>query len=108
MRLIDADALIETVKNAIYDYWNFGSGGYYLAEDVIEDIELAPTINAVSIEQYDELREDFVDFVCSGTSNLAPYCKNRCDDCVDHHGWCTYKECKGFNPDGRGREEDGK
>ena len=58
--------------------------------------------NAILLsEQYEELREDFVDFVCSGTNNPAPYCKNRCDECVDGRGWCTYQRCRGFNPDGR-------
>lgn len=69
--------------------------------DVIQRIENAPAIDAVSIEQYEDLREDFVDFVCSGTNNLAPYCKNCCDECVDGRGWCTYQRCRGFNPDGR-------
>lgn len=57
--------------------------------------------NVVSKEQYEELREAFVDYVCSGVPNLAPYCKNRCDECVDGRGWCTYQRCRGFNPDGR-------
>lgn len=53
------------------------------------------------VEQYEELREDFVDFVCSGVHNPAPYCKNSCDECVDSYGYCTYRRCIGFNPDGR-------
>ena len=57
--------------------------------------------NVVSKEQYEELREDFVDLVCSGTNNPAPYCKNRRDECVDWYGYCTYNKCNGFNPDGR-------
>lgn len=53
------------------------------------------------IEQYEELREAFVDYVCSGVNNPAPYCTNRCDECVDGRGWCAYQRCRGFNPDGR-------
>lgn len=62
--------------------------------------------NVVSREQYEELREAFVDYVCSGVRNQAPYCKNRCDECVDNRGWCTYQKCRGFNPDGRVYDED--
>lgn len=60
-------------------------------------------INA--LEQYEDLREAFVDFVCSGIHNPAPYCKNSCNECVDSRGYCTYKKCRGFNPDGRVYEE---
>ena len=51
-------------------------------------------------EQYDDLRENFIDYVCSGTNNLAPYCLNRCEECVDCHGWCKQDsdKCHGFNP----------
>ena len=34
-----ADKLKEKISNSIYEYWNFGTGGYYLAEDVEEDID---------------------------------------------------------------------
>ena len=59
------------------------------------------TANVVSKEKYEELREAFVDFVCSGVHNPAPYCKNSCNECVDSYGYCTYRRCTGFNPDGR-------
>ena len=59
----------------------------------------------VETEKYNELREALVDFVCSGVHNPAPYCKNRCDECVDDRGWCTYRRCNGFNPDGTGEEQ---
>lgn len=50
-------------------------------------------------EKYEELREAFVDYVCSGVPNPAPYCKNRSPDCVDGRGWCLYGDnCRGFNP----------
>lgn len=48
-RLIDANALKEQITKEIHHYWNEGVGGYYLAEDVIPDIELAPTVDAVPV-----------------------------------------------------------
>ncbi len=66
-----------------------------------------PTVDAVEVEKYNDLREDFVDFVCSGVHNPAPYCKNACEECVNERGWCTYNEsCNGFNPDGERRNGD--
>ena len=51
------------------------------------------------VEMYHELRENFIDFVCSGIPNVAPYCLNRCEGCCDAHGWCRQTDkCKGFNP----------
>jgi hypothetical protein len=49
---------------------------------------------------YCELREAFIDYVCSGSNNLADYCLNRCPECVDKRGWCINlsDHCKGFNP----------
>ena len=58
-----------------------------------------PAADVVETEKYNDLREAFIDFVCSGVHNPAPYCKNRCDGCVDKYGCCTYKQCNGFNPD---------
>jgi hypothetical protein len=48
-RLIDANALKNLVMNEIIHYWNSGEGGYYLAEDVIPDIDNAPTVDAVEV-----------------------------------------------------------
>jgi hypothetical protein len=50
------------------------------------------------VEMYNELRENFVDYVCSGVRNEAPYCLNRCEYCVDSRGWCKVERCQGFNP----------
>lgn len=63
----------------------------------------APTADVVSADDYENLRIAFVDYVCSGTQNPAPYCKNRHPDCVTSYGWCikTGNKCRGFNPDGR-------
>lgn len=50
------------------------------------------------VGMYHELRENFVDYVCSGIRNEAPYCLNKCEDCVDKRGWCKLERCQGFNP----------
>ena len=64
----------------------------------------APTIDAVPGGKHDALREEFIDYVCSGVSNPAPYCKNRCTECVNEYGWCRDKgeNCAGFEPDEEG------
>lgn len=49
-------------------------------------------------DQLEDLRLDFVDYVCSGVQNPFPYCKNKLYDCDDGRGWCTYRHCHGFNP----------
>lgn len=65
MALIDRDALAA----------DFMAGGIYPLF-VRRRIENAPAVDAVLTEKYDALREAFVDYVCSGVSNPAPYCKN--------------------------------
>ena len=61
-------------------------------------------VEVVPKEKYDELRESFIDYVCSGITNPAPYCKNRCAECVNKYGWCRDKgeNCAGFDPDKEG------
>lgn len=97
-RLIDANKL---KTKAIADP-DSGEGIVY-----VQDIDAAPTVDAMEVEkykvlreQYHELRENFIDYVCSGTCNVAPYCLNRCKGCVDSCGWCNQgsDECHGFNP----------
>ena len=87
---------------AEYDRQHEGEPGK--ARKLIED---ATAIDAMEVKQYEtllemynELRENFVDYVCSGTQNVAPYCLNKCNECVDKWGWCKqYSDhCKGFNP----------
>ena len=96
-RLIDADDLI-------YEIRKHRKPGYGYAT---HEIDLAPTVYAVPVEQYKalydmyhELRENFIDYVCSGVPNLAPYCLNKCEGCVDRRGWCKQDsdKCQGFNP----------
>ena len=111
MRLIYADALPRTqlVERKMHVAKNGRLGMRHEIVNVVrvEDVENAPTVDAVDAGKYNDLREAFVDFVCSGTHNPAPYCKNRCDECVDGWGWCTHQNCRGFNPDGeRGDGDD--
>ena len=74
---------------------------------VAKGIKLEKTVDAVEAEKYNDLREAFVDYVCSGIPNPAPYCGNRCKECVDGRGWCKEDpaSCKGFNPDGERRTD---
>ena len=34
-----AERAKKTIHDSVYQYWNFGEGGYYLAEDVDDDID---------------------------------------------------------------------
>lgn len=51
-RLIDADALEKAISKNIDDFWRGGDGGggYYLAEDAIGEVRIAPTIIQASKE----------------------------------------------------------
>lgn len=107
-RLIDANAL--RVHRGI----NVGANLGGLRAIVLEkDIRNAPTVDAVEVdkyielrEQYDrlftefhELRDSFVDYVCSGIPNPSPFCKNKRHGCCDSYGWCKHDDqCTGFNP----------
>lgn len=52
-----------------------------------------------AIEKYNTEKEDFLDYVLSGTQNAAPFCRNRHPDCVDKRGWCISVKCHGFSRD---------
>lgn len=67
---------------------------------LVAEVERLERQLTVATQEIEELREDFVDFACSGVNNLAPYCKNQTKGCVDGRGWCNNKsgECKGFTP----------
>ena len=74
---------------------------YHRIKQAISD---APTVAAVPLEAYNELCEMFMDYVCSGVPNPAPFCENACDECLNAYGWCSNGEneaCKGFVPKGR-------
>mgnify|MGYP003300584007 CR=1 FL=1 len=105
-RLIDANALIQNHGN---DVTNWDKP--YAVK--ISSIENAPTVDAVEVEKYIELREQydkvfteyhelrdaFVSYVCGGIPNPSPFCKNSCGGCVDGYGWCKFNDkCRGFNP----------
>ena len=113
-RLIDANALIEAInglktkdlykkRRSLVERW-VRNNGYdillllvkHFPNEVSVDVKQYETLR----EQYHELRENFIDYVCSGTCNVAPYCLNRCEGCVDKWGYCKqYSDyCKGFNP----------
>lgn len=71
-----------------------------------ERIGDSPTVAAVPMEAYNELCEMFMDYACSGVSNLAPFCENVCPECLNSYGWCSNGEneaCKGFVPMGRSK-----
>ena len=63
-----------------------------------------PSVDAVPVVQYNDLRDDFIDYVCSGVQNPAPYCGNATEKCVDARGWCVNNECNGFTPRGERKE----
>lgn len=67
--------------------------------DAAQDyIELREQYDKIFLEFHD-LRDAFIDYVCSGTPNPSPFCLNKCPGCCDSYGWCKYNdECKGFNP----------
>ena len=114
-RLIDANALMDacraTLMCDVFPNWaNMPNNEKNVAVKIgiaFKRIHKnAQTVDAVEaekykalLEMYNELRENFVDFVCSGTPNVAPYCLNRCDGCCDAYGWCRQSTlCQGFNP----------
>jgi hypothetical protein len=113
-RLIDANDLIEAInglkktdpykkQRGLIERW-VRNEGYDILLLLVKHF---PTKVAVDVEQYEtlreqyhDLRENFIDYVCSGSCNVAPYCLNRCEGCVDRVGWCSQgsDECHGFNP----------
>lgn len=105
MRLIDADAVMAAHCKDCNTDIQAGCKGDPVCASMMWIVE-APTVDAVEVEKYKallemyhELRENFVDFVCSGVPNVAPYCLNRCDGCCDAYGWCRQSDkCQGFNP----------
>ena len=109
MRLIDADMIVTMLQTTLDNKRGEEESPAYTAfESFIRILCSTPSVDAVEAEKYNELREAFVDFACSGINNVAPYCKNRRKECADEHGWCQLgigDVCRGFNPDGEGREE---
>ena len=100
MALIDKRELI---KNSAF--FTEDEDGFSVCVVLENDIRNAPEVEVVRKEQYDKLRNTFLDFVYSGIHNAAPYCKNKNAGCVDECGWCVYRKCNGFNPDGMAKEK---
>lgn len=102
--LISRKALIEWYKPYLYN------DQAVKPEDLLFDLKAFPAVDAVAIEKYNDLAEDFIDYVCSGSPNPAPYCANACEKCVDRLGWCANgsDECKGFRPKGYGERKENK
>lgn len=70
-----------------------------LIEKLVTDIDVVRKERDAAVACIEALKDDFVDYVCSGTSNTNPYCANKTDDCTDKRGWCVYvKNCRGFKP----------
>lgn len=51
MRLIDADETIRRIEENIQVYYKEGSGGYYLAEDTVDEINVMPTVDIKPVKQ---------------------------------------------------------
>ena len=106
VRLIDAQPIVKFIMDGLNNPDKMKALGHDAIE-ILTEIEYAPTVDAVEVEKYEalvemyhDLREKFVDYVCSGVPNPAPYCLNKCEGCVDRHGWCKNDsdKCQGFNP----------
>ena len=103
-RLIDSTALLAHIRDRMYVTYPNLYPGMFKAQEIIKGFQ---TVDAVEVEKYQELveryhelRENFIDYYCSGIPNVAPYCLNKCEECVTVHGWCNFNsdKCKGFNP----------
>ena len=71
-RLIDANALKEQIAKEIHTYWTNGTGGYYIAEDVIPDIDNAPTVDAVEVVRCKNCKCSEDGYICNGTGFMIP------------------------------------
>lgn len=109
-RLIDANELTDRLNHTTMVAYPNLFPGLLAAVEIVDD---SPTVDAVEVdkyielrEQYDrlftefhELRDSFVDYVCSGIPNPSPFCKNKRYGCCDSYGWCKNDDqCTGFNP----------
>ena len=112
-RLIDANWILGEIEHDLgcYEIENImqEDGLYVELRDVVRMVCAAPTVDAVDAEMYNDLMDAFIDHVCSGIPNVAPFCCNRCRECVDGRGWCKEDPatCRGFNPDVRKMDGEG-
>ena len=101
MLLIDPNEFEELFNKQV----EYGATDLFDAvDDALQDSQI---IKAVPMDDYNNLRNSFIDYVCSGIQNPAPYCKNSCEECVNEYGYCMIgsDKCKGFNPDVVQKEE---
>lgn len=113
-KMIYVEDVLNCIKNADADvidtHPDYEDAGFS-QEALFELISALPAISVISLEEhlemqrkwadkYAKLRENFIDYVCSGTPNLVPYCANKCDNCIDGRGWCIEgsENCRGFSP----------
>lgn len=113
-KMICAEDVLACINNADADvidtHPDYEEAGFS-QEALFELISALPAIPVIPFEEhlemqrkwaekYAELRENFIDYVCSGVSNLAPYCANKSGFCVNARGWCIEGSgaCKGFSP----------
>lgn len=68
-------------------------------EKVRAELDCVTAEKDAAIKRYEAEKEDFLDYVLSGTRNAAPFCTNRHPDCVDKRDWCIPVKCHGFSRD---------
>lgn len=76
MRLIDADEVIKRIEENIRVYYAESGGGYYLAEDAVDEIDSMPIIKAKIIRygHWVEYSKPHY-FKCSECGGIVPYRK---------------------------------
>ena len=76
MRLIGADETIRRIEENIQAYYKESSGGYYLAEDAVDEINVMPTVDIKPVKQghWVEYPKPHY-FKCSECEYIVPYRK---------------------------------
>ena len=112
-RLIDADALMDTLRK---DFTEEENDNHFLAEDwwwaatVRKTIENAPTVDAVPVKGVEQLKWERDTAIQQLEEHGIPFCGKaedvvrvvRCKDCkfysrcTDHQGICTNRYMDGF------------
>ena len=100
MRIIDADRLTEQCKEIIAEEWNHQACPYswaYAYENVIDDIEEQPTIDAVPVVRCKDCTycSHFTDghLECRLLYNLKPVATTYCQ--MEENDFCSYGVRKG-------------
>ena len=83
MRLIDADALIESIKHGLWDWETInGIESRTVLEQTIQDIKNEPTIDAEPVRHGRWIHSGFMEVKCSNCGNVfheledTNYCPN--------------------------------